>query len=93
MDVVDARASRLSLSARKPSVITHSSMPSRTMCVCLSVCVCMSVRVCAGGGAQGKDGPSVLLNPGQDFSLLRVYTTESSEGGGGIKVFYVLNTD
>lgn len=32
----------------------------------------------------------MLLNPGQDFSLLGVYTTESSERGE-IKIFNMLN--
>lgn len=59
------------------------------MCVC--VYTCLQACVCVYEGCTGgKDGPSVLLNPGQDFSLLGVYTTESSERGE-IKIFNMLN--
>lgn len=82
VDLIDAWASRLSLSARKPSVITHHNVPCRPMCMCVHV-----LEV----GHRGKTGPSVLLNLSQEFSWFGVYITASSERGEGIKVFYVLN--
>ena len=82
MDLTDVRAGGLSLSARKPWVITHHTCHPE-LCVCVCVCVCV-----LGVGCKGKGGPSVCLNPGQDFSLLSVYTAERDEG---MKVFYELN--
>ena len=51
MDLTDARASSLSLSSRKPSVIPP------TMCHA-DPCVHVS-----GVGCRGRDGPSVILKP------------------------------